>query len=632
MTTDPLPEVSGLHSEIRSVRSEISDLRHQVGNVSGLNDRLRQLEETVPRALRELARKQEATQDSLNSLVEMYQRDRTVQIAYNELAVAERQREAKFGPHEDARNLAASIIDVVASGHINRSVVLDVTERLAIKTPRYWVAQATLAVAAWLDDNPRQHREALDYALALDFEKTSLFMALLLRDQDRNEFVQEWLAAYLSRLTPVNLPHHFQVVIDAATGRAFGGGAAPRLVKQMVEWYAEEGARQDVFDAAVSEWKRRLLSLGTRYGAHPDFSLLAGDQGDKEAWKVLSARYAASRAIEQAARYFRERFETGVDVPDDLRGDLAALLSKLARTEDPDEEELLSVIRENRAITLAKGDLTAARAMIVADEESRKKTLNIVGMVSQSAFPPADGGRPPTPTVTELLAIMVSKNLIVTAADELRDDLSSVGTVEITVGERPWRCQFACDEEALTTRPALREQAEDQARKICAQIQHDANRRQGRLRWLKKWGCPGGFAAAVGLGGALFIPATPPELVIPAVVVGVPSVLGMSRLPKVVRRATDQAEAEKRAVTDQINKAASQLADLWDADRRGARIHLPDLRGYLRGLTGDSITAATRPLKTVPLPRTREFPSWTPSPPSWHPAIGAEDDAPALHD
>ena len=197
----------------------------------------------MPPALDDLARKQAATQDSLNSLREMYERDRIVATAYNELAVAERQWQAKFGRYEEARNMAASIIDVVASGHINRSVILDVTERLAIQTPRYWVAQATLAVAAWLDDNPQQHREALDYALALDYEKTSLFMALLLRDQDRDEVLQEWLAAYLSRLTPVNLPRHFQVVIDAATGNAFGGGAAPRLVKQVGEWYGEEGAR-----------------------------------------------------------------------------------------------------------------------------------------------------------------------------------------------------------------------------------------------------------------------------------------------------------------------------------------------------------------------------------------------------
>ncbi len=611
MTGDSSWEISGLRSEIRSVKSDISDLQQQVSRLSGLSGRLD-----------DLAREQKATQDSLNSLREMYERDRIVATAYNELAVAERQWQAKFGRYEEARNLAASIIDVVASGHLNRSVILDVTERLAIQTPRYWVAQATLAIAAWLDDNPRQHREALGYALTLDCEKTSLFMALLLRDQDRDEALQEWLAAYLNQLDPVNLPRHFQVVIDAVTGNAFGGGAAPRLVKQVGEWYAEARDHQDIFDAAVSDWKRRLLSLGARDGEHPDFSMLAASE---KAWKVLSPRHEASRAIEQASRYFRQVFETGASVSDDVRGELAVLLSKLARTEDPEEEQLLSVVRENRAITLAKGDLDAARAMVVADEQGRKSTLNIVGMVSQSAFPAPDGGRLPAPTVTELLAIMLSKDLIVTAADELRDDLPSAGTVEITVGERPWECRFSCDDEARTTRPALRAQAEEQAGKICAQIQQDADRRQGRLRWLRKWGCPGGLAAAVGLGGATFIPAAPPELMIPAVIVAVPSFLGMNRLPRAVRRATDQTEAEKRTVTGQINKAASQLADLWDADRHSTRVHLPDLRGYLRGLTGDSVIAATRPLETIPLPRTREFPSWTPRPPQRPPAIETED-------
>jgi hypothetical protein len=629
MSGDPSSEISSLRSEIRSVRSEISGLRRQVSNVSGVSDRLRRIEETVPAALDDLARQQKATRDTLNSLRELYERDRIVADAYNKLAVAERQWQAKFGRYEEARDMAASIIDVVASGHINRAVILDVTERLAIKTPRYWVAQATLAVAAWLADDPQQHRAALDYALALDFEKTSLFMALLLRDQTHDEIRQEWLAAYLSRLTPVNLPQHFQVIIDAVmTGYALGDGAAPRLLKQVAEWYGEEGARQDILDTTIGEWKRRLLSLGTRYGDRRDFSRLAAAE---QAWKVLASRYQAGRAIEQAARYFRERFETGACVSDDVRGNLVTLLKKLARTEDPEEEEIRSVIREQHAVTVA-GDGRAARAMVVAEEEGRKRTLNIVGMVSQSAFAAPDGSQLPAPTVTELLAIWLSSSLIVQAADELRDDLPSVGLIEIPVGERPWVCRFACDDEAATTAPALRQQADQQARQICAQIQKDADQRQGRLRWLRKWGCPGGFAAALGLGGATFIPGAPPELMVPAIIVAVPSILGLSRLPAVVRRATDRIERQKRAVTDEISQAADELADLWEADRRTAGVHLPDLRRHLASLTADSVSAATRRVSTVPLPKTREFPSWTPRPPGRFPSIETGDDPPSLDD
>ena len=634
MTSDSAAEISRLHSELRSVKSDISDLTRHVGKVSRFEDRLRTVEqavETMPAALRELAREQKATHDLLTRLVETYQRNSTVQTAHNELAVAERQWEAEFGQFKDARTMAASIVDVVASGHLDRSVIVQVTTELAIKSPRYWVAQATLAVAFWLDDKPQQHRQALDYALRLDPERTSLFMALLLRDQDRDEELQEWLAAYLSRLTPANLPGHFQVVIDAATGKAFGDGAAPRLVERVAEWYTDEAARQDVSDAAVGDWKLRLVNLGARHGDQPGFPRLAANTA---AWKLLSPRHKASLAIEQAARYFRARFETGAVMSNDVRKQLAELLDSLARTEDPREEELCRVIREKQFITRAEGDVEAARAMVVAYEEARSRTLNIAEMVSRSAFPTPDGSQPTAPTVTELLAIMLSKGLIVRAAEELRDDLPIVGDVVLAVGERSWQCRFECDSAAKSTRPALHEQAEEQSRTICAQIQRDADQRQGRLRWLK-WGCPGGLVAAVGLAGAGFVPPDPHALVFAGFVVAVPSILGMNRLPKVIRRAASQTEREKRDVIDQINAAADELADLWDADRVGLQIHLPKLRRYLGGLTADSLKAATRSAPDIPLPKTREFPAWTPRPPRQHPAIEGEDElssSSSLHD
>jgi hypothetical protein len=104
----------------------------------------------------------------------------------------------------------------------------------------------------------------------------------------------------------------------------------------------------------------------------------------------------------------------------------------------------------------------------------------------------------------------------------------------------------------------------------------------------------------------------------------------MNRLSKVVRRAKDQTEAEKHDVTTRINKAAGQLADLWETDRHSATFHLPDLRGYLGALTKESLAAATRPLRDIPLPRTREFPSWTPRPPRRYPEIADENDPPSL--
>jgi hypothetical protein len=632
MTFDPSGEIPALRSEIHRARTDIRDLEQAVDKVNRLSDRIGRMEETqssLVREQQELGRRQKATQDAVDSLRESQERYQLVSTAYNELAVADREWQARFGPNEEARIMAASIIDVVASGHINRSTILDVTTRLAIHTPRFWVAHATLAIAAWLDDNTEQHRRALDYALALDFEKTSLFMALLLRDSGRDDALQEWLAAYMAGLAPRNLPRHFQVIIDAVTSNALGAGAAPRLVKRVGEWYAEEAARQDTADAAVAEWKRRLLRLGAQLGKRPDYPVLAFN---KEAWQVLSPRLQASQAIEQAAQYFQARFAKGADVSDDVRANLAALLDELAHTAGPDEEELNSVRRTHRAITQVKGDLKAAQEMISAEEEARTRRLNIVAMVSERAFPAPNLDQPPAPTVTELLSIMLSNNLIATAADELREELPAVAAIELTIRDRPWEYQFACDDEAKVSRQGLEKQAEEQSKKICAQIQKDADRRQGRLRWLKKWGCPGGLATAVGLGGVTFIHGVPPELMVPAFIVAVPSIFGIGRLPTVVRRAINQTEREKHAAVAEVSKAAGELADLWEADRLSADAHLPALCDYLHGLTADSVKAATYQVESVPLPRTREFPPWTPRPPRQYPSIEPEDDRPALED
>jgi hypothetical protein len=611
--TDNSSGASG--AEVAHLRSEVSSLQGQVSRVSS---RLTAVEDALT-MVEQVKRRMDELQASFRDYRTQYDRDQRVSLAYNELTVAERRWQQEFGRFGEARDLAASIIDVVASGHLNRAVLLDVTERLAIRTPRYWVAHATVAIAAWLDDQPRQHAEALSFALALDPGKTALFMALMLRDHQRDQFLQEWLDHYLAGLVPENLPRHFQVVIDGVTGGALGDGAAPRLVQRMAAWYNEAEARQDIADAAVGEWKQRLLSLAARDPRRRSFPLLeACPEGN-----ALAARHKANCAVAVAARHFPGRFEAGADVPADVRENLAGLLHDLAMSPGSGEEKELRAISQAKAITETRGDLAAAHALVAAEEAGRTGTLNLVSMVNRTAFPARVDGELPPPTVPELLAIMMSSRLITAAAGGLRDELPRVATVSTVVGDRRWPCRLSCGSEADRTRPALRRQAEGQAKRACDQIQRDFKRRQGTLERLKTWGCPGALAAALGMAVSVFTPLGQADqwLMAPAVALGASAIVGLERLPKVVRRARNRAETEKRAVSGEIGQLASELADLWDQDLRTAAGDAPDLAAYLRGLTERSVIAATRPLQSVPLPRTREFPSWTPRPPAEHRAL-----------
>src|SRR5262249_2326341 len=163
--------------------------------------------------------------------------------------------------------------------------------------------------------------------------------------------LQEWLEDYLSGLDPMNLPAHFQVVIDAVTGGALGGGCAPRLVRRMADWDNDAAGGPGIGAGAARGGERRRLNPGREGGGggqaghagqagRRDLSVLAAST----AWQALTARNAANSAIEGAARHFRERFSAGADVSADVREHLATLLHDLARTPDPAEEEYLRAI------------------------------------------------------------------------------------------------------------------------------------------------------------------------------------------------------------------------------------------------------------------------------------------------
>src|SRR5260370_20513121 len=118
--------MSEIYPQVSAVENRVSDLE---SSLSRLSRRVDGLERSVMDAISEL-------QQTVDTFVTEYRRDRIVQNAYNELAEAKSELEQSFGRYKEVRELAADIISIVDSGFIRRSVIVDVTERLPIPTPR----------------------------------------------------------------------------------------------------------------------------------------------------------------------------------------------------------------------------------------------------------------------------------------------------------------------------------------------------------------------------------------------------------------------------------------------------------------------------------------------------------------
>ena len=597
------PEISGLHSRVSGVESSVSQLRGRVDA----------LEKSLVRRVGELQR-------TVDDFVAEYRRDRTVQTAYNDLAEARRELEQEFGRYKEVRDLASGIIYVVKSGFISKAVILDVTERLAIRTPRYWLAPAILAVAAWLDDDKDRYSDSIKTALALDHSKTALFMTLLLRDQARNEDMREWIGSYLAGLEPANLPTDFAVVIEAVAGRTLGVDSSPQLVRRMRGWYENAASSRDAEDEEIGQWERNLMGLAPAGDCAEAFPTLARSAPE---WELLRKRHEAGTAIEAADQYFRARFEEGAEVPADLDEKIGLLLKSLAEDPDPAEDRILQHIRRAEAV-IETQDEAAAERRVAAEEADRSRALNILSLVTRAAFP---AGRRRPPTMTELLAIVMSQRFIGAAAEKIQGRHQRPTRVEIDLGQR--QCSFSCATDDETTPEALRRQADDLAQQLAGKIDDQAAEqrnkllRQGRRRMI---------AGAV-ISGALAVTALvlgPATSVLAIVILAVAfAVLGYAALDRFVlqqarmQTIADDGSREKSRITSKLIQASDELGALFSQERR-SRDLLPAFQAYLLGLTAED---AHRAIRFIAPPQARMLPGPDESdmPDDAHPAETRDD-------
>jgi hypothetical protein len=614
------PEISGLDTRVSGVESSVSQLRERVDG----------LEKSLVRAVSELQR-------TMNEFVTEYRRDRIVQNAHDDLAEARRELNDEYGRYKEVRDLASEIIYVVQSGFVSRSVILDVTERLAIRTPRYWLAPAILAVAAWLDRDMDRYVESIKTALALDHSKTALFMTLLLRHQARNEDMREWIGSYLTGLEPTNLPTDFTVVIEAVAGRTLGADSAPHLVRRMRSWYDNAASSHDAQAEEIKQWERNLLGLAAAGEYADTFPALAQSN---PGWELLRKRHEAFTAIEAADQYFRDRFGEGVDVPANLDEKISLLLKSLAGDPDPAEDRILQRVRRAEAV-IETQDHAAAERRVAAEEADRARTLNILSLVTRAAFPV---GRRRPPTMTELLAIVMSQRLISAAAERICSKHQRPERVEIDLGQR--QCSFVCSTDGETTAEALRQQADKLTEQLADKIDDQTTQQRDELR---RRGIRRMTVAAV-ISAALVVTALvsgPITSVLGIFFLALAfTVLGYAALDRYVRLRGRMADVtyngsqEKNNLTHTLIQVSDELATLFSQERR-SRDLLPGLQDYLLGLTADHahrairITAPPRPTIVLPgsadrdMPEdtiatgvkddglARGFPEWTPRPPTW---------------
>jgi hypothetical protein len=330
---------------------------------------------------------------------------------------------------------------------------------------------------------------------------------------------------------------------------------------------------------------------------------------------------------ESAHRHFEGRFKVGADVPADLTDRMRDLVTKLAHTHDGPEEKLH---RERRLedFTAQTGDREEAQRLVAAEEAGRTGSLNLLSMVAASAYSAAANSATPDPTVTELLTIVLSRDLIASAADLLHDSTSRPRAVKVHVGRAPVReCTFDCETDAEVTRDALKAQATELTAEIRAQLKQETDQQQGRVRRFARRPLPAAVSCAAVIAAVPYAVPTgvaAVDFVAPAVAVAAGAGSWLVFLLRRARVVQNTGARELPAISKALQDSADEIADLFAQEDRGARSRA-EFAQFLRDLTPGHAYRAVRTVDSAPYPRSRQFPDWTPLPPQERLELGPPD-------
>ena len=316
---------------------------------------------------------------------EVHQRTAAKQLAETRVGVLQDKLAHEFGHHDVVRRSATGMLQAFDSGLVTEETVHRVSEELMVQTPRYWLAPVLVAMARWAGDDRDGCARAINEGFQRAPDKTSLFMALVLRRQRREAAAVRWLRHYLMAQDPAALGRAFAVILECISHGAFGPGGVEVMRERLESWRTQLLRDEEKLRAQVAGWRSYLDSHIALPAGHafprlaavsPQWSQMEAVLARAEAHRSVLAKYTALMSAETEPL---DRLEDAVDdILDLLVGDC-----------DDEELPLRRELAYREAVIESEGDVTRAKQAVMSDGRTMETTLDYLTIQTRSALNPA---------------------------------------------------------------------------------------------------------------------------------------------------------------------------------------------------------------------------------------------------
>ena len=364
--------------------------------------------------------------------VQSAQRTANIQRSETKLGTLKDDLDREYGHYAIVRRTSIGTLQAFDIGNVSNKTVQQVSEELMIQTPRYWLAPALVALAAWSRDDPALAEKSVEAAFSRDSAKTSLLFALVLRRQGRLESATRWLRHYFTSLDPRALTREFAVVLEASAQDAFGPAGRDLVLESLATWtQLLRDNDPETVEAQIDKWYAEVsVSRGV-----VDDSVYPKLVETSPQWPSVRQSIEQASASGNVTSKYTTILNATTVLSSTLEDRMDDLLEKLVTDYDEEELPLRREIIYHEAVLESHGDLDRAQEASDATVEALGDTLDTLSLITHAGLHPAQLGISPS---TQKLAIGANKSDFSTAVGRYTADYRAghLSAVDIVLGHQ----------------------------------------------------------------------------------------------------------------------------------------------------------------------------------------------------
>ncbi|MFT4298208.1 MAG: hypothetical protein QM597_01005 [Aeromicrobium sp.] len=421
-SVDFSPIVRGINDGFRDMEYRLNELGGEVGQV---RRDIGGVQSDVATTRQELM----ALRHEFSEFLQRHERQRLVQLAETRLGTLKADLEREYGHYGVVRRTSVGILQAFDIGNVRNKTVHELSEELMIQTPRYWLAPALVALAAWSKDDQELAEKSIEAAFARDSKKTSLFFALVLRRQARLADAARWLRHYFVSLDPRALTREFAVLLEAAAQDGFGPEGRELVLEHLTRWRDILRDEPELVTAQVEKWRHEVE---THRGTIDD-SMYSHLAHHSPGWPVVKSVLEAASAHGYVTATYTEVRDATATLSASVADRLDDLLELLVTEFDGEELPLRREVLYQEAIIQHDGDEDRAKQQADLDVAALDEVIDALSLQTHTALTP------------DLLGVSVSTQQVAVGACK-EDFTSAIGQFSRDYrAQWPERVQFVLD-------------------------------------------------------------------------------------------------------------------------------------------------------------------------------------------